>query len=192
MNTRSLIAIALLWVVGCSPSAPATAPSNASAGAPHDTHAAAGRTTLLGNLGAYSRPITASSEAQSFFDEGLTLLYGFNHEEAFRSFERAAALDANAAMPHWGMSLALGTNYNDTATPDRVKQAYVHLTHAKQLASRGTPVERALIDALAQRYVATPDDGCRRSARRRTPPRWAWSPDSSPTTSTSRRCTPRA
>ena len=62
-------------------------------------------------------------------------------------------------MPHWGMSLALGTNYNDTATPDRVQQAFTHLTHAQARAARGSDVERAFIDALAKRYVATPDDG---------------------------------
>jgi tetratricopeptide (TPR) repeat protein len=143
-------------ITGCARSAD----SESAAGASHDAHAtgATARTTLLGNLGSYHRTITASEEAQKFFDEGLTLLYGFNHEEAFRSFERAATLDPNAPMPHWGMSLALGTNYNDTATPDRVQQAYTHLTHAQERASRGSDVERAFIEALARRYVATPDD----------------------------------
>ena len=120
----------------------------------------AARTTLLGNLGSYHRAITTPvRRRRQFFDEGLTLLYGFNHEEAFRSFERAAALDPKAPMPHWGMSLALGTNYNDTATPDRLQQAHAHLTHAQQRAANGSEVERAFIDALAKRYVATPDDG---------------------------------
>jgi tetratricopeptide (TPR) repeat protein len=143
--------------IGCA--RPVDSESASTAG--HDEHAsgAIARTTLLGNLGSYHRPITASADAQQFFDEGLTLLYGFNHEEAFRSFERAATLDPNAAMPHWGMSLALGTNYNDAATPDRVGQAFTHLTQAQERASRGSDVERALIDALAKRYVATPDDG---------------------------------
>jgi tetratricopeptide (TPR) repeat protein len=158
-SVNSVLVIAGLLIAGCSrasdPSASNTSPS-------HQTgHAApaSGRTTLLGNLGNYHRPITASQEAQRFFDEGLTLLYGFNHEEAYRSFERAAALDPKAPMPHWGMSLALGTNYNDTATPDRLEQAYKHLAHAQSLASTGTEAERAFIDALAKRYVATPNDG---------------------------------
>jgi hypothetical protein len=115
---------------------------------------------LLGNLGNYHRAIgTSVPQAQQFFDEGLTLLYGFNHEEAFRSFDRAAALDPKAPMPHWGMSLALGTNYNDTATPDRLQQAYMHLTHAQERAANGNDAERGFIDALAKRYVATPNDG---------------------------------
>lgn len=162
MNRWMTFAIVGALAAGCSRGADGTAPaSNSSAAAPHGAHApsADGRTALLGNLGSFRRSITASSEAQTFFDEGLTLLYGFNHEEAFRSFQRAAALDANAPMPHWGMSLALGTNYNDTATPDRVQQAYTHLTHAQERAARGSDVERAFIDALAKRYVATPNDG---------------------------------
>lgn len=157
---RSLIVVVALSIVGCyRPSTPPeptnSSPSHQAGHAP----AASGRTTLLGNLGSYHRAITGTREAQQFFDEGLTLLYGFNHEEAFRSFERAAALDPKAPMPHWGMSIALGTNYNDTATPDRLEQAYSHLTHAQGLASNGTEVERAFIAALARRYVATPNDG---------------------------------
>src|SRR5436190_10506036 len=65
-------------------------------------------------LGNYHHPITtASAEAQIYFDQGLTLLYGFNHDEAARYFQRAAALDRDAAMPYWGLALAVGPNYND-------------------------------------------------------------------------------
>jgi tetratricopeptide (TPR) repeat protein len=157
-----MLMVVALITCACGRATESNAPaSNASAAGAHDAHppSADGRTTLLGNLGTYHRAITASADAQKFFDEGLTLLYGFNHEEAFRSFQRASVLDANAPMPHWGMSLALGTNYNDTATPDRVKQAHTHVRHAQERASRGSDVERAFIDALAKRYVATPDDG---------------------------------
>ena len=62
--------------------------------------------TLFSEMGDHRHPIaTKSPEAQRFFDQGLTLLYGFNHEEAIRSFEHAAELDPKAAMPHWGMAL---------------------------------------------------------------------------------------
>ena len=164
MRVSTAVALALcVSLTGCGRSDREAAPANSSAAAPaaHSGHAApVARTTLLGNLGDYHRPITVShADAQKFFDEGLTLLYGFNHEEAFRSFERAAVLDAQAPMPHWGMSLALGTNYNDTATPDRLQQAHLHLTHAQQRAGNGSEVERAFVDALAKRYVATPNDG---------------------------------
>lgn len=159
-----LIAVSLLVSPACKqPEQPAPAQNATAAsghGGAHPADRPATRTTLLGNLGSYHRAITTSNEeAQKFFDEGLTLLYGFNHEEAFRSFERAAAPDPKAPMPHWGMSLALGTNYNDTATPDRLQQAHMHLTHALERAANGSDVERAFIDALAKRYVATPQDG---------------------------------
>jgi tetratricopeptide (TPR) repeat protein len=164
----SLAAVVMFTAVmpACSPQQ-SQVPASSQPAADHGAHGASGpsgatpaRTTLLGNLGAYTRAITTSApDAQRFFDEGLTLLYGFNHEEAFRSFERASVLDARAPMPHWGMSLALGTNYNDTATPDRLQQAFTHLEAGRALAANGSDVERAFIDALAQRYVATPDDG---------------------------------
>src|SRR5260370_36218447 len=71
------------------------------------------RATPLPGLGRHHHPIaTRNAEAQKFFDEGLTLVYAFNHEEAIRSFERAAALDPQAAMPYWGIALALGPNIN--------------------------------------------------------------------------------
>jgi hypothetical protein len=151
-----LIGTSLVALIGCGGGPAVVSPAD-----DHTGHAGATtRTTLLGNLGDYHRPIsTTNAEAQRFFDEGLTLLYGFNHEEAFRSFDRAAALDPRTPMPHWGMSLALGTNYNDTATPDRLQQAYTHLTHARERAANGNDVERAFIDALSKRYTATPDDG---------------------------------
>ena len=162
---RAMVAFVLLigmTAPGCTrETAPVPANTSADASAGHG-HAATppARTTLLGNLGNYHRAITTSTpEAQQFFDEGLTLLYGFNHEEAYRSFERAAALDPKAPMPHWGMSLALGTNYNDTATPDRIGKAYGHLAHAQERAANGNDAERAFIDALAKRYVAKSDDG---------------------------------
>ena len=116
------------------------------------------RTALLGNLGSFGRTITTSSvEAQQFFDEGLTLLYGFNHEEAFRSFARAASLDDKAPMPHWGMALALGTNINDPAPAERIAKAYAHLAAARARAANGSAVEQALIAALAKRYVESPE-----------------------------------
>ena len=153
--------LVLLSLAGsaCRQPEPSPAPTNQSA---HDGgHAtakpAAARTTLLGNLGSYQRAIrTSVPEAQQFFNEGLTLLYGFNHEESFKSFERAAALDTASPMPHWGMSLALGTNINDIAPADRLKQAHTHLAEAEKRKANGSDVERGLVEALAKRYVADP------------------------------------
>ena len=154
---------AAAWIlaatVACSNQQPPVPPANQSA---HDAHGAAPaatapRTALLGNLGSYHRAIkTANAEAQQFFDEGLTLLYGFNHEESFKSFEIASRKDPASPMPHWGMSLALGTNINDVALPDRLKQAHTHLVEAEKRKGGGSDVEQGLVDALAKRYVADP------------------------------------
>lgn len=163
MSLRALVMVGIVTLGGlcaCSkrPEPPVPAPTNQS---PHDTgHAAAPaapRTTLLGNLGTYQRPIkTSNADAQKFFDEGLTLLYGFNHDESFKSFERAAALDPVSPMPHWGMSLALGTNINDTAPAERLKLAYGHLAEAEKRKAAGSDVEQGLVTALGKRYVADP------------------------------------
>jgi tetratricopeptide (TPR) repeat protein len=141
-------------------SAPAPAPPD-SGSAAHSGHLSETppppRTTLLGNLGSFGRPMqTGNAEAQQFFNEGLTLLYGFNHDESFRSFARAAALDDRAPMPHWGMALALGTNINDPAPDERVAKAYTHLAAAQARAANGNAVEQALVAALARRYVEKP------------------------------------
>ena len=147
-------------IAACSRQPAPAPPANQSS---HDTHGAAApaagapRTALLGNLGSYQRAIkTTNADAQKFFDEGLALLYGFNHEESFKSFELAASKDAASPMPHWGMSLALGTNINDTAPADRLKQAYTHLAEAEKRKSAGSDVEQGLVDALAKRYLADP------------------------------------
>jgi len=157
---RLRVALAIVAVsISCSRPAPAPPPANQSA---HDAHpaapaAAAPRTALLGNLGSYHREIkTTSADAQKHFDEGLNLLYGFNHEESFKSFELAAKKDDAAPMPHWGMALALGTNINDVAPAERLKQGYAHLAEAQKRKAAGSEVEQGLIDALAKRYVADP------------------------------------
>jgi tetratricopeptide (TPR) repeat protein len=153
-----ILGASIAAVTACSSSSPAPQePAGAHAG--HGATPDGGeRTTLLGNLGSFGRKIqTSSPEAQRFFDEGLTLLYGFNHEEAFRSFARAAALDDRAPMPHWGMALALGTNINDPAPAERVAKAYTHLAAAQARAAGGSAVEQALIAALAKRYVENPE-----------------------------------
>jgi tetratricopeptide (TPR) repeat protein len=158
--TAAVATAAIVAVTACSRQPAPAPPANQS---PHDAHGAAAsaaakpRTALLGNLGSYHRAIkTANADAQQFFDEGLTLLYGFNHEESFKSFEIAAAKDAASPMPHWGMSLALGTNINDVASADRLKQAYAHLAEAEKRKGGGSDVEQGLVEALAKRYVADP------------------------------------
>ena len=53
----------------------------------------------LDGLGDWHHPITTDSEqAQAFFDQGLALTYGFNHDAAARSYQTAAAYDPRCAM----------------------------------------------------------------------------------------------
>ncbi len=116
-------------------------------------HSLAKGALLLDGLGTLHRPITtSSSEAQVFFDQGFRLAYGFNHDEAARSFAKSAELDPTCAMCFWGVSLTLGPNYNVPMLPDRAQAAWDALTQARELAARTTPVEQALIAALAKRY----------------------------------------
>jgi tetratricopeptide (TPR) repeat protein len=108
---------------------------------------------LFGDLGPLTRKVTTrSEEAQRYFDQGLKLTYGFNHDEATRSFARAAVLDPECASCFWGVALTLGPNYNVPMLPDRAQVAWEALSKAKELAAKSTPVEQALIGALGKRY----------------------------------------
>jgi tetratricopeptide (TPR) repeat protein len=109
---------------------------------------------LFDNLGSLHHPITTTSEqAQRYFDQGLRLVYAFNHEEAIRSFEAAARLDPQAAMAYWGIALALGPNINGAMEKKDEPRAIEMVQKAQRLADRATPGERAYIEALVTRYV---------------------------------------
>lgn len=108
---------------------------------------------LLPDLGSHHRRVTTKSEqAQAHFDQGLRLLYAFNHDEATRSFAKAGALDPECGMCYWGAAIALGPNYNVPMLPERSVMAWEALQQAVAAAPRGTAVEQALIGALAKRY----------------------------------------
>lgn len=105
-------------------------------------------------LGDTHRAITTSSpQAQKYFDQGLRFMWAFNHDEATRSFARAATIDPHCASCYWGVSLSVGPNYNlPFMVNERAKVAVEALRKAAENAQRATPVERALISALAKRY----------------------------------------
>jgi tetratricopeptide (TPR) repeat protein len=111
-------------------------------------------TELHPGLGDYHFPITtANPDAQVYFDQGIRLLYGFNHDEAARYFRRAAELDPQAPMPHWGVALAIGPNYNDTAVDAaRAQATYDAVKNAQQRAANASERERDYIAAIAKRY----------------------------------------
>jgi hypothetical protein len=111
---------------------------------------------LLEGLGDHRRPITtASPEAQRYFDQGLALIYGFNHDAAIRSFDYALTLDPTCAMCAWGKATALGPNINLPLGPAAAEDAYEAGQQALALSKHATPVERELIAAVAARYTPT-------------------------------------
>jgi tetratricopeptide (TPR) repeat protein len=120
---------------------------------------------LLSGLGSLHHPTsTKNPEAQRYFDQGFRMIYGFNHEEAVRSFKRAAELDPNMAMAWWGVAIALGPNINHDVDPDREKSAYDAEQKALALASSAPANERAYILALARRYSNDPKADLKRLA----------------------------
>ena len=116
------------------------------------------KVALMSGLGSLHHPVTTSNpEAQKFFDQGLRLIFAFNHAEAASSFHRAAELDPNMAMAYWGIAEAVGPNYNDPADPERFKQAHEAIQKATGLSANAAPNERAYIAALAKRFPADPN-----------------------------------
>src|SRR6516225_117840 len=112
---------------------------------------------LIPGLGQHHHTIsTKNPEAQRFFDQGLTLVFSFNHEEAARSFRRASELDPQSAMAFWGVALALGPCINLDVDPPREKAAYEAAQKALLLAPSATERERAYIQALSKRYSSDP------------------------------------
>ncbi|MCA8952475.1 MAG: hypothetical protein KDE27_23390 [Planctomycetes bacterium] len=103
----------------------------------------------------YRHPVaTASAEAQAYVDQGMQWLFGFNHDEAIRSFHRAAAIDPELALPWWGIAFANGINVNKPAmSAQQAEDAFAATREALARRDRATAVERALIDAIAERYV---------------------------------------
>ena len=112
---------------------------------------------LLDGLGNHVHPIaTTSQEAQQFFNQGLALIFGFNHDEAARLFARAAELEPSSPMPHWGIALALGPNYNLPPIADREARAWKAIETAVALATNAPANERAYVEALVKRYSKDP------------------------------------
>jgi len=112
---------------------------------------------LYTNLGTHHKRIsTTAPVAQQYFDQGLRLVYGFNHAEAIRSFTRAAQLDPTCAMCYWGIALAYGPHVNAPMDKASGVAAYAALKKAQALKSHATASERKYIKALAQRYAADP------------------------------------
>ena len=116
---------------------------------------------LYEGMGTHHRAVTTDSPlAQRYFDQGLVWAYAFNHDEAIRSFQKAAELDPECAMAHWGIALCNGPHINfPMVPPDRAAAAWEALQNALAHQGDATPAEQALIRALAERYAdPQPDD----------------------------------
>src|SRR5215471_11382921 len=157
---------------------------------------------LLPGLGSHTHPIsTHNSDAQKFFDQGLTLLIGFNRYEALRSFQRAAELDPGAAMPHWGIAMVFGPHINMDLDGDvDMAKSCEAVKAAQALFQKASERERAYIEAasvrcpeyrpeayqkamrdLARRYPDDLDAATFFSESLLIPARWKWwKPDGTP------------
>src|SRR3954471_20935005 len=152
MGHRSALALALSLVFA------------APAAAQHDDHTAAPPRTLADwakgarlydGLGNFHRAATTKSpEAQRYFDQGMRFVWAFNHDEATRSFARAAQIDPSCAACWWGVALTLGPNYNMPMMAEaRARAGWEAIAKARAAAPAASPVERALIEALAKRFL---------------------------------------
>ena len=132
---------ALLMLGGCEAPAPRTT-------------AAQPAPALFEDFGSLHRDIgSANPAAQRYFDQGLRMAYGFNHEAAGRAFAEAERRDPECAICVWGQALVLGPNINQPMEAGTVRQATALAKRAQALATHAQPVDRALIAALQQRYA---------------------------------------
>lgn len=116
---------------------------------------------LYQGFSGYARKVTtASPEAQQWFDQGIQLLYGYNHDEAIRSFEMAGKLDPSCAMAWWGSAYARGLHINNPEMgEEQSRLAFLAAEKAVAALDNETPVEQALVKAVRQRYAwPAPED----------------------------------
>lgn len=153
------------WLLaGCATTPQAQTPQVPTPQPTNESAYGVGEGQLFENVGNYHRPITTNSKlAQRYFDQGLVFMYGFNHDEAVRSFTRAAELDPGCAMAWWGVAYAQGPNYNDAnMNQARMVAAWKAVLRAQVELDDETAVEQDLIRATFKRYrdpAVKPEDG---------------------------------
>ena len=143
----------LVLCVACSmprsdPATPAVSPPQMALGS-----------NLLEGLGNHHFPVSSRHpEVQRWFDQGLILAYGFNHDAAERAFLKATELDPQCAMCWWGAALVLGPHVNAGMDPANNARAWERLQRAVALAPSAAPREQAFIRALSARYAQHPPE----------------------------------
>lgn len=147
------VVVLCVFAVGCQEAGRSQKPEAERAGFAESS--AAIRTPLFPGLGDFGRRVTTNSaDAQKYFDQGLSFLFAFNHDEAIRSFQEAARLDPECAMAWWGVALANGPHINNAVVPDdRAAGAWQALEKAQAAAGGASSLEREIIAALAPRYA---------------------------------------
>jgi tetratricopeptide (TPR) repeat protein len=133
---------------------------------PDQTPAAGGAVApRLQNLGSHTFPVsTKNRQAQLFINQGVNLAYAFNHAESHRAFREAARLVPDLAMAYWGQALVLGPNINALMEPNEEPNAFELARKAASLKAKTSRRERALIDALLERYSGKAEDRRARDA----------------------------
>ncbi|MCC6319083.1 MAG: hypothetical protein IT361_15490 [Gemmatimonadaceae bacterium] len=127
----------------------------------HQAHSAAtapsAEVPLYRNLGSHHYAITTRSPvAQQYFDQGLRLVWAFNHAEAIRSFAEGERVDSTCAMCAWGVAFALGSHINGGMDSVAGDAAFRAIQRARRHLTRIAPRERALVVALEARYARVP------------------------------------
>jgi tetratricopeptide (TPR) repeat protein len=114
---------------------------------------------LLDGFGDLHHPVTTDSKkAQQYFDQGIRLLFGFNHKEAIRAFRSAAQLDPDCAMANWGVAYAYGPHVNKPMDSNDTAQAWSALKQAMAAKAKVSQKDQAYITALEKRYQPEHND----------------------------------
>jgi tetratricopeptide (TPR) repeat protein len=118
---------------------------------------AADSVPLYTDLGEHHRAVTTKSRrAQAYFDQGLRLVYAFNHAEAIRAFTEATRLDPTCAMCWWGIAYAHGPHVNAGMDSAAGVAAWAAVQRAQRHLSAVSRVDQAFVRALARRYAPVP------------------------------------
>src|SRR6187399_2638898 len=113
-------------------------------------------------LGPFARPISSTNaEAQKYFNQGFQMMYAFAKAEAVRSFRESWKRDAECAICYWGEAWAWGSYLNSPMNAEEAPYAYAAIQRAVALKTHADDKERALIEAMAVRYVEQFDAGKR-------------------------------